>query len=193
MTLQIEEGKYYRAANGIKVGPTRRYTHASSSNEMAFIEVDGDGRGWSVWGRYVGLGEGFDLVAEWTDEPAKEALALLTNTPEAETFGPLDVKVEILAEAGRIVNGARRTAYGTPEMNFERIARFWQAYFENCGMKIVDTNGDEMRLSARVVSPMMRLMKEARLCETPDHYDSHVDIVGYALTGAEVNKVKSSK
>jgi hypothetical protein len=39
------------------------------------------------------------------------------------------------------------------------------------------------------VSPLMRLMKEARLCETPDHYDSHVDLAGYTLTGAEVNKV----
>jgi hypothetical protein len=35
----------------------------------------------------------------------------------------------------------------------------------------------------------MRLMKEARLCETPDHLDSHVDLVGYTLTGAEVNGV----
>ncbi len=64
----------------------------------------------------------------------------------------------------------------------ERIARFWTAYFLNTGRPVTITASD--------VSPMMRLMKEARLCETPDHYDSHVDLVGYTLTGAEVNGVQ---
>lgn len=97
---------------------------------------------------------------------------------EAET----DVKVAIADEAKRIVSGARRSAYGKPENNFERIARFWQAYFLNTGREVTITAAD--------VSPMMRLMKEARLCESPGHYDSYVDIVGYALTGAEVAGVK---
>ncbi len=93
-----------------------------------------------------------------------------------------NIKAHIADEAKRIVDGARRGAYGTPEDNFARIARFWTAYFQNTGRDITVTAAD--------VSPMMRLMKEARLCETPDHYDSHVDLVGYALTGAEVNGVK---
>lgn len=93
-----------------------------------------------------------------------------------------DVKVAIADEAKRIVSGARRSAYGKPESNFERIAKFWQAYFENTGRP--DAN-----LTAADVSPLMRLMKEARLCETPDHRDSFVDLVGYTLTGAEVNGV----
>lgn len=96
-----------------------------------------------------------------------------------------DIKQVILDEAGKIVNGARRSAYGKPEMNFIRIARFWQAYFDNTGRKIEITAAD--------VSPMMRLMKEARLCESPDHYDSFVDIVGYTLCGAEVNEVETVK
>ena len=116
------------------------------------------------------------------------------NTPETETFGELpDIKATILDQAGKIVNGARRSAYGTPENNFERIARFWQAYLENRGLIISDrVTGGEVQITAADVSPMMRLMKEARLCETPDHYDSFVDIVGYTLTGAEVNRVKSA-
>lgn len=93
-----------------------------------------------------------------------------------------NIKVQIADEAKRIVDGARRANYGTPEDNFERIARFWTAYFQNTGR--------ETHVTASDVSPMMRLMKEARLCETPDHYDSHVDLVGYTLTGAEVNGVK---
>lgn len=95
-----------------------------------------------------------------------------------------DVKVAIADEAKNIVAGARRAAYGKPEQNFERIARFWQAYFENTGRGAV-------KITAQDVSPLMRLMKEARLAETPDHRDSFVDIVGYALTGAEVAGVKA--
>lgn len=89
------------------------------------------------------------------------------------------VKQNILAEAGRIVDGARRKAYGTPEDNFGRIADFWNTYLRCTGREAVLTSAD--------VSPMMRLMKEARLCESPDHRDSFVDIIGYALTGAEIN------
>lgn len=95
---------------------------------------------------------------------------------------PESIKEQIADEAKRIVSGARRNAYGTPEDNFERIARFWTAYFQNTDRDIA--------VLAEDVSPLMRLMKEARLCETPDHLDSHVDLVGYTLTGAEVNKVK---
>ncbi|MBZ9659739.1 DUF6378 domain-containing protein [Mesorhizobium sp. ESP-6-4] len=93
-----------------------------------------------------------------------------------------DVKAAIADDAKRIVSGARRAAYGKPEDNFERIAKFWQAYFENTGRT-------EANVTAADVSPLMRLMKEARLCETPDHRDSFVDLVGYTLTGAEINKV----
>lgn len=95
------------------------------------------------------------------------------------------IKPYIADEAKRIVAGSRRAAYGTPEQNFERIARFWQAYFLNTGREITITAED--------VSPMMRLMKEARLCESPAHLDSYVDLVGYTLTGAEVNKVSVPK
>lgn len=100
----------------------------------------------------------------------------------ARASQPQNIKPYIADEAKKIVDGARRGAYGTPEDNFERIARFWTAYFQNTGRDLV--------ISAKDVSPMMRLMKEARLCETPDHLDSHIDLVGYTLTGAEVNGVK---
>ena len=88
----------------------------------------------------------------------------------------------IADEAVAIVSGARRSAYGHPENNFERIARFWQAYFENTGRA-------EAKITAADISPMMRLLKEARLCDNPTHRDSFVDLIGYALTGAEVNDV----
>lgn len=102
-----------------------------------------------------------------------------------------DVKQDIANEAVRIVTGARRAAYGTPERNFQRIAALWNAHLLNrfsdeCGLDVfipVLTPGD--------VAAFMRLMKEARLAETPDHRDSFVDLVGYALCGAEVAGVAS--
>lgn len=112
------------------------------------------------------------------------------NDIAVETFGPLenympeqDVKIAIADEAKSIVAGARRSAYGRPEQNFERIARFWTAYFQNTGR--------DLTISAADVSPLMRLMKEARLCESPSHRDSFVDLIGYTLTGAEVNGVQA--
>lgn len=92
-----------------------------------------------------------------------------------------DVKVAIADEAKRIVSGARRSAYGKPEQNFDRISAFWTAYMRNTGRDIEITAAD--------VSPMMILMKLARICETPDHRDSMVDIIGYTMTCAEVNGV----
>lgn len=93
------------------------------------------------------------------------------------------VDTGLLADkAKEIVAGARQKAYGTPEDNFARIARFWTAYFQNTGRDVEITASD--------VSPMMRLLKEARLCDTPDHADSHIDLIGYTLTGARVNGVK---
>ena len=93
-----------------------------------------------------------------------------------------DIKAQIADKAVAIVNGARRGAYGKPEDNFERIARFWSAYFKNTGRDIEVSAGD--------VSPLMRLLKEARLCDNPTHLDSFVDLIGYTLTGAEANGVK---
>lgn len=88
-----------------------------------------------------------------------------------------DVQEHIVNTALEIVRGARQSIYGTPENNFTRIALFWQAYFENTGRSGI-------KIVAADVSPMMRLMKEARLCASPNHLDSMIDLVGYTLTGA---------
>jgi hypothetical protein len=98
----------------------------------------------------------------------------------------LDIKEELATEALRIVNGSRRSAYGTPERNFERIAALWQTYLS----LRLDNSPTGMEIDGRDVAAMMRLMKEARLIETPDHRDSFVDIIGYCLAGAEVVGVK---
>lgn len=160
MTLTIEEGKTYQTVGNGSIGPMFKRPDGS------FAPAEWGSSGWQEDGTDCDRGDcQWRIIAEWPAEP------------EA------DIKAQIADEAKTIVSGARRSAYGTPEQNFERIARFWQAYFENTGRGAV-------AITAADVSPMMRLMKEARLAETPDHYDSFVDLIGYTLTGAEVNKTK---
>ena len=101
-----------------------------------------------------------------------------------------DIKTHLAIEATRITSGSRRGAYGKPENNFGRIATMWAAWFKIRGISLQRENEHmqwkDYELSAGDISPLMRLMKEARLAETPDHYDSHVDLFGYTQTGAEV-------
>lgn len=92
-----------------------------------------------------------------------------------------DIKQHLAEGALAIVNGSRQAEYGGPERSFANITAFWNAYLY--------ATGREMILSDRDISPMMRLMKEARLCTSPCHLDSLMDLIGYTLTGAEVNGV----
>lgn len=155
--MKPQEGKCYRTEGGEKIGPMIFRDGAWTNNGCGVRLWRDDGDRYFTYDR----GGKDRIVAEWAD---------------------LDVRAYVADKAKSIVNGDRRGAYGAPEDNFERIARFWTAYFQNTGRGI--------EVSAQDVSPMMRLLKEARLCENPTHLDSHIDLVGYALTGAEVNGVK---
>lgn len=161
--LKIEEGKFYKDGYNRVFGPMK---YLLNTGEY----VAGSSR-FNSSGRYSveHVSRLHDLVAECAEPPV---VVQITH----------DIKSAIAHKAVEIVGGSRQKDYGTPEDNFERIARFWQAYFLNTGRDIKITAGD--------VSPLMRLLKEARLCATPDHADSHVDLVGYALTGADIAGVK---
>lgn len=94
----------------------------------------------------------------------------------------MDIKTEIGEEAMRIVSGARRAAYGTPERNFARIAALWNAHLSNVGVIV---GAEQRRVHPLDVAVMCLMIKAARIAETPDHRDSYVDMVGYALCAAE--------
>ncbi len=167
--MKLEEGKYYRTRDGKKVGPMELRAPMSVFPFYGRFP-DGGGATFTAGGCYLAGEEStIDLMAEWDGEADGWSLP----EPPAKT---------ILQEAADIVAGARRGAYGTPERNFDRIAVFWNAY--------MTATGRDVKLTAADISPMMRLMKEARLCETPGHRDSLVDLIGYTLTGAEVNGVE---
>jgi hypothetical protein len=175
--LVLEEGKRYRTRSGDVFGP---YSQHPNLPDIMWVSGDHNTARYKD-GRISppsNPDRPEDLVAE-----AKDPLLRAMLDDGIVTEPVADIKTHIADEAKRIVSGARRSAYGTPEQNFERIARFWQAYFESTGR-------GSILITAADVSPMMRLMKEARLCESPQHLDSFIDLIGYTLTGAEVNGVK---
>lgn len=76
---------------------------------------------------------------------------------------------ELLQEALRITTGARAAVYGHPSVNLSRTARLMDAYLD--GMDRPLTVGD--------VAALMTCVKLARLHQSPDHYDSLLDVAGY--------------
>jgi len=67
----------------------------------------------------------------------------------------------------------RGAVYGHPYDNFLRTAKLWSVVL---GVEVTPLQ----------VAQCMRLVKEARLIETPDHIDSLIDISGYSRTQAMV-------
>lgn len=90
---------------------------------------------------------------------------------------------EVLTAAEKAVSTFRQSTYGGPEQSFRRIADFWSVYLSEL---------DGKRLQPHDVSALMILMKVARLQQDPTHFDSIVDIAGYAACwGETVPKPKS--
>ena len=73
----------------------------------------------------------------------------------------------VLSEADELIYGDRNNDYGHPRDDFGRTARIWTAIL-----------GTEV--NARQVALCLIGVKISRLCQTPDHRDSIVDIAGYA-------------
>ena len=88
---------------------------------------------------------------------------------------------ELLGAAAENVGGDRREAYGSPFDNHKRIAWLWTFYL----MERARGN-KEFELTPSDVAAMMILLKIARLVHTPGHFDSLVDIAGYAAVAWEV-------
>lgn len=76
------------------------------------------------------------------------------------------------ARAIELVNGERMDAYGHPLTNHQRIAAFWT-------VRLRDKLVPGAEIEPHEAAAMMRLVKEARLMQTPGHEDSFTDIPGY--------------
>lgn len=87
------------------------------------------------------------------------------------------VRVETLREAANLITGERQTNYGSPEVNFQRIANYWNTY-------LGDKLSEGSSLSPRNVADLMTLLKIARLSASPTA-DTYVDMAGYAGIASE--------
>ena len=72
----------------------------------------------------------------------------------------------ILRQADEIINGDRAKDYGPATENFQRIAHLWTPIFGQA-------------VTVEQVCLAMIQLKAARLCNSPDHRDSWMDIAGY--------------
>ena len=87
---------------------------------------------------------------------------------------PVRIRSETPAHRGLdLVRADRQAEYGHPLDNHERIAAFWT-------VRLRDKLKDGERIEPHDAAACMRLVKEARLMQTPGHEDSLTDIAGYA-------------
>lgn len=91
----------------------------------------------------------------------------------------------VLESVGKAVLQDRNKSYGNPEDNFTNIANLWNAW--------LGATGRNVNITGVEVAHMMALMKLARLATNNKHFDSIVDVAGYAAcagdfvrTGGEV-------
>lgn len=81
---------------------------------------------------------------------------------------------QVLSTAATLISGDRRQSYGDAGEDLTRTGKMWAAVL---GL-------DEV--TPEQVAQCMVLVKLGRLCHTPNHEDSWVDICGYAALGAEI-------
>lgn len=85
-----------------------------------------------------------------------------------------------VAEAGRLVHGDRGGVYGHPIDDFTRTGRIWASV-----LSLDDVSAEQVALC-------MMAVKISRLCASPDHRDSVVDIAGYAETLSMVQERRTA-
>lgn len=80
--MNIQVGKFYRCRQGFKIGPMQYW--ASNHDDRSWYGAirDGATMRFTEDGLVYGHKESeYDLIEEWIDEPATEALAILTPDP----------------------------------------------------------------------------------------------------------------
>lgn len=103
-------------------------------------------------------------VADLVMEHPEAAIAALENFTK---------KPSMLQQADATINGPRQSDYGDKLTNFAQISMLWQ------GMLAPKLLPDS-RITPEDVALLMMLVKMSRLAKSPDHFDSVLDIAGYA-------------
>lgn len=92
----------------------------------------------------------------------------------------VNLGADMLRKSAGIIE-ERHASYGPPTTNFANIARLWTAWLNSRYGELAT-----LKLDSVDVAVMNGLIKDARLIETPDHFDSWLDKAGYAACGLEV-------
>lgn len=100
---------------------------------------------------------------------------------EEPTPNPLPdtARARLLQRAMEITHHDRNANYGNPEDNFQHIANLWNDYLNVRRPEAAVITGAD-------VAVMNMLIKVARLGNNPAHYDSSLDIAGYAACLADI-------
>lgn len=118
--------------------------------------------------------ETFDEFADRQLRRARKVDTALGIEPTDNRRGP-EIATPVVqtpsVRAAKLVTGDRQASYGHPYPNHKRIADFWNARLGEILLR---------PLEPHEVAACMRLVKEARLMQTPGHADSLDDIAGYA-------------
>lgn len=112
------------------------------------------------------------------EDAALAELALQNEAP--------NIRKQVLRSADQAVNGSRDVAYGSPETNFKRIARLWNAHLLNRYENYQGHGSATVQLDEGDVAIFLGLVKDGRLAGNMSHMDSWIDKAGYAACGAEV-------
>lgn len=94
-------------------------------------------------------------------------------------------RVKILTEASSLITGQRQEDYGTPEVNFQRMADYANIHFAY-------NLANNIPISPRQTAEYMILLKMARTINSPTR-DSYVDIGGYAGIAGELAEIETAK
>ncbi len=104
--------------------------------------------------------------------PRKPVNQVTENTVDRRVEIPDTARARILMTAMNFTHHDRNANYGNPEDNFQHIANLWDDYLGVSGRRAEFTPAD--------VAIMCMLIKIARLGNNSNHWDSAVDVAGYA-------------
>lgn len=117
---------------------------------------------------------------EWNALLDEEKMPLKQPEPKPEPeWDPSTRGYSIAREALKTINGARQDKYGDPEDNFQVIADLWHAYLKALKSDMPPLTPDD-------VANLMVLFKMARIVGGMYCKDNDVDMLGYAMLGADI-------
>lgn len=97
---------------------------------------------------------------------------------------------EILEAARKCVCGDREQDYGSPENNFQTIAKMWTDYLTAMPRVVVEEGLIEKAwdivIGPEDVAAMQALLKIARIASGNPKNDNWIDAAGYAACGGEI-------